>query len=323
MKTTVVVTCHNGGLFLREQLFSIAVQSRLPDQIVFGDDASTDSSVEIASELLSGLPVEVRVLQTEERLGLRANLARCLGLATGDLVFFADHDDVWRPDKLERMAAVFEARDEVGLAFSDARVVDGSGQSLGRSLWDEVGFDPAERTVFARDPVRVLSRRTVVTGATMAARRRLVEAAMPVPESAWHDEWLALACVLKGSTPMAVAEKLIDYRVHGANSAGLPRRGLRERLAREGWPGEAKVAAWGEACDRFGPSSASRHLQGAIELARARPGPRTALVERARRVAHLARCGAYRRYGRGWPMALHDLVAPALHGRAQPERPGT
>jgi glycosyltransferase involved in cell wall biosynthesis len=315
MKVSVVVTCCNGARFLGEQLSSVASQTRLPDEVVVGDDASTDCSARLAREALGLFPGEAKVLEAPSRLGLAANLARCLQVATGDVVFLADHDDVWHPGKVERMLAALGAAPGAEVAFSDGRVVDQAGRPVGRSLWEAFGFGPSERRLWEEAPVKVLARQTVVTGATMALRRELIEAALPVPPACWHDEWFALASVLRGHTPVATPEQLIDYRAHGANLAGLPRRGLRERLAREGWPGEAKVAAWAEACERFGPNEATSYLQGAVELALRRPRNATAPAERLQRVAGLARSRSYSRYGRGWPMALHDLLAPAIYGR--------
>jgi cellulose synthase/poly-beta-1,6-N-acetylglucosamine synthase-like glycosyltransferase len=314
-KTTVVVTCCNGEKYLGDQLRSIAAQTQLPDEVVVGDDASTDGSVDIAREVLDGLAADVQILTSRSRLGLATNLARCLERSTGEIVHFADHDDVWHPGKVARISEAFGTSPGAELVFSDGEVVDSNGRPTGRTLWSLVGFGAAERHQWAERPVGVLSRRTVVTGAAMAARRRLIEAALPLPDNCWHDEWLALCAVLRGTVPLALPDRLIGYRVHGSNLAGLPPRRARDRLVQAGWPRDSRVECWTEACERFGGGQASEQLRAAVAFARRRPGRSAPPIERLRRVALLSLAGDYRRYGKGWSMALHDLVAPALYGR--------
>ena len=312
----MVVTSCNGERFLGEQLRSIAGQTHLPDEVIVGDDASTDSSVEIAREVLGGLEADVRVVTSPSRLGLAANLARCTELSTGDVVFFADQDDVWRPGKVAAFCDVFSRDSGADLVFSNGKVIDGSGHATGRTLWSLVGFGRSEQRQWRKSPVGVLSRRTVVTGATMAVRRRLVRSAWPFPSRCLHDEWLTLCAALRGPVPVALPDLLVDYRLHGANLAGLPAQGARERLVQAGWPREVTLEVWDDACSRF-PGEASAQLEAAICFARRRPARTAAGLERALRVTELGFAGDYRRYGQGWRGALHDLVAPALYGRGQ------
>ncbi|MHB1498025.1 MAG: glycosyltransferase [Acidimicrobiales bacterium] len=315
LKTSVVVTCCNGERFLREQLRSIASQSEPPDEVIFGDDASEDGSVAIAREVLGDMAGEVTILTSDSRLGLSANLTRCLLCSRGEIVHFADHDDVWDRGKVARVSEAFRGDLRTELVFSNARVVDAKGRPTGATLWSLVGFGPAEQRQWAKSPLDVLLHRTVVTGATMAVSRRLLEAALPLPEGCWHDEWVALCAVLRGAPPVALADFLVDYRVHGSNLAGLPPRGGREMLVQAGWPRDSRVGPWTEACERFGTTSASDQVRAAVAFALRRPGRSTPPWQRAKRVIELGLAGDYGRYGQGWLTALHDLVEPALYGR--------
>ena len=315
LKSSVVVTCCNGERFLCEQLESIARQTQPVDEVVFGDDASDDSSVAIAKDVLAGVPGEVKILTSDSRIGLTANLTRCLLASTGEIVHFADHDDVWRPNKVTKISETFASSPKTELVFSDAKIVDAEGKPAGRTLWSLVGFGDTERGRWAKSPISVLLHRTVVTGATMAVRRRLVEAALPLPTDCWHDEWIALGAVLRGEAPVALSEFLVDYRLHGSNLAGLPPPGGREMLVQAGWPRDSRVAPWTEACERFGASSESLQLRSAIDFARRRPGASAPVLQRALKVMELGISGDYGRYGQGWLTALHDLVEPALYGR--------
>jgi len=316
LNTSVVVTCFNGERFLGEQLRSIVAQNDPPDQIVLGDDASTDGSVAVAREALGPYRGSLVVLDSPRQVGHRENLRRCFERASGELIIWADQDDVWRPDKVTVLCSALEAAPSATMAFSDARVIDEAGRPIGRTLWSAVGLSDKQCRRWADDAIGVLMERTVVTGPTMAVRRSLIAAALPLPAACWPDEWLALIAVLREETPVLVAEQLIDYRVHGANMAGLPGRGARDRLCQAGWPRSDTLSGWQEACDRVGPDGkAVRRLQEAVIFHRQRPTDAARPLERAARVLSLSARGQYARYGRGWPAALHDLAAPALYGR--------
>jgi glycosyltransferase involved in cell wall biosynthesis len=312
VRVSVVVTSFNGERFLGQQLRSILDQSRPADEIVLGDDASTDTSLSLARDILAPFSGDLCILASPTRLGIRANLTRCLEHSTGDVVVFADQDDVWLPHKLATIASALSQSPATDLVFSDGRLIDESGRPLGSTLWAAVGFGERERRRWRRSPIQVLTSRT---GATMAARRSLVRAGLPLPPDCWHDEWLALGAVLRGAAPLPLGATLIDYRVHGSNAAGLPSRRLRDRLVQAGWPRDTRIGTWQMACDRFGPTSASDHLQGAIALARNRPQAQASLSARAQRALSLSVGGNYHRYGQGWRMGIHDLISPALYGR--------
>lgn len=315
LRISVVVTSCNGEAYLEDQLASILAQSRLPDEVILGDDASDDASLQIVRSVLGDFSGDFSLLRSGERLGLIANLTRCLHQASGDFLVFADQDDIWKPQKLARLESAASEAPGALMLFSDARVVGPDGRPLGRSLWQDVGFGPARQRLWAEDPVRVLRQRTIVTGAAMAARRGFVLSALPFPATCWHDEWLTLAATLQGSIPVAVPEELIDYRVHSGNTAGLPSRQWRQRIAQAGWPREKSLTTWRTACERFGPSPQSTYLERAIAFHVQRPGTACGVLKRARNVGALSFSGGYSRYGQGWPMALHDLVAPALYRR--------
>ncbi len=234
---SVALGTHNGAAFLEPQLRSILTQSHPVQEVVLSDDASSDGSVALAEGLIeehraADAPTpSLVVLRNPTALGVTANFEQALRAASGDLVVLADQDDVWRPDRIARALREFTARPEVELVASDARLVDGSGAALGSTLFDTLGVDAALLGRFRSDgSFDELLRRNVVTGATMAIARRLVERAVPFPESWVHDEWLAMVASVGGGLSL-IDEPLIDYRQHGGNQ--IECAGSRRREARE------------------------------------------------------------------------------------------
>jgi glycosyltransferase involved in cell wall biosynthesis len=313
---SVVVATYNGERHVREQLRSIVEQSRQADEILVGDDGSSDATRSIVDELLAGAGFPASTSVDDSRLGPAGNFGRGVARATGDIVVLADQDDVWAPNKLEAVERAF-ARDPGAVAlFSDAALVDGDGRLLGRSLWESVGFTGALRRRWDDgDGLGVLLNRNVVTGATMAFRSSLRGLALPVPADSWHDHWLALLACVEGRL-VALPEPLIHYRLHGANTMGVPARGLvdqvRERLGR----GDirtaelARLRAVRSRLEERGvahPSFVAR-LDAKITHVEARAclGPR--MATRMAPVVREAVRGRYHRYANGSRSIVVDLL---------------
>lgn len=226
---SVALCSHNGARFLEAQVRSICAQTHPPADIVLSDDASSDSGVELVCRLLAEhgrehgpAAIGLRVLRNPQPLGARANFEQAVRHTTGEWIALCDQDDVWQPDRLRRLLDFTQARPDIDLVHSDARLVDAEGRALGTTLFQAFGLRPWElKAIHDGQALDVLLRRSCVTGATTLFRRRLLEAALPFPAEWWHDEWLALIAALVGRTD-AIEAPLIDYRQHGANAVGVP-----------------------------------------------------------------------------------------------------
>jgi glycosyltransferase involved in cell wall biosynthesis len=221
MRISVALCTYNGERFLDQQLASIAAQSRHPDELVVSDDGSTDGSIEMIERFASTAGFLVRLQQNATNLGVTRNFEQTMGLCDGDLIVTADQDDVWIPEKLARIAAEFDRSPGVGLVFSDADLIDGAGRPIGSRLWPSVRFgNSARRDLDLRDPFDVLLRRPVITGASMAFRSDLRNLVRPIPPPWLHDEWIGLM-VSSVARIVAIAEPLMQYRVHATNQVGV------------------------------------------------------------------------------------------------------
>src|SRR5579883_1252947 len=140
MKVSIALCTYNGEKYLPGLLDSLAAQTRKPDEVVICDDASTDSTASLLSGLDERLGATVRVIGNPSNLGYLKNFEKAIGLCTGDVIATCDQDDIWRPQKIERLVREFEADPEVDFVFSDATVIDEAGKQIAGSLWESVGF---------------------------------------------------------------------------------------------------------------------------------------------------------------------------------------
>src|ERR1700733_10400793 len=171
----------NGERFLRQQLESIAGQTRLPDELVACDDCSSDSTIEILREFARGASFSVRIVSNSTTLGSTRNFEKAISLCERDFIALCDQDDIWQPNKLNRLQEVF-ADPLIGGAFSDAEIIDADGRAAGRRLWQLHKFTFREPDDLRRmAAVRLLLKHDVVTGATLMFRASLRHLLLPIP----------------------------------------------------------------------------------------------------------------------------------------------
>ena len=139
-----MATCE-GARFIDDQLESIAAQERPPDELIVCDDASEDDTFARVEAFAARAPFEVRAVRNPDRLGITGNFERAIESCTGDIIFLADQDDIWHPEKIETLAGVLIEHPATGAVFCDGEVVDANGKPLGYSLWSSLGFDANEQ----------------------------------------------------------------------------------------------------------------------------------------------------------------------------------
>jgi len=226
MKISVAMCTYNGARYLREQLDSIATQTRPPDELVVCDDQSSDTTLEIVSAFANSAPFPVQLRVNEHNLGSTKNFAQAIGLCEGDIIALADQDDVWLPEKLRRIEACFLGKPEVGLVFTDAEVVDERLQPASYRLWESVGFDRTQRRLVRTGRmIDLLLPGWTVTGATMAFRSRFRDLVLDIPADLpmIHDGWIALLIASVANVSF-IEEPLIKYRQHSLQQIGAKER---------------------------------------------------------------------------------------------------
>jgi glycosyltransferase involved in cell wall biosynthesis len=315
---SIAMCTYNGAAYVREQLASIASQTRRPDEVVVCDDGSTDQTVAIVRAFAAAADFPVHVHVNERNLGLVGNFSAAFERARGDVVLFCDQDDLWRADKLEKFAAAF-GDPGVGLVFADANVVDPAGRAIGHTHWQSVDFTPAlQERVNRGEAFDVLLRHSFVACATMGVATRLRPAILPVP-AGWHfDAWVAVAAAALLQTKI-IAEPLNDYRQHPRQALGGAKKGpwrryiearravdenyylataataesLRERLLQNGLTaGDARA----------------KKLDEKIRFARSRAAMRRSVLLRYPLLLRELLTGRYHKFGQGFRSVVVDAL---------------
>ena len=212
---SVCMAAYNGSQFVSEQILSILEQLRQTDELIVGDDASTDNTVEIVEAFHDP---RIRLLRNATNLGVIKTFERTLLEARGEIIFLSDQDDIWDPTKVKTVLEVFRARPDVSLVVSDASLVDRKGAPLANSYYEQRG---RFRDGFISNLIRCK-----YLGCTMAFRAEILRRAIPFPSSklVLHDIWIGTINRLLGGKTLYIADNLVCYRRHDATVTG--RRGI-------------------------------------------------------------------------------------------------
>jgi glycosyltransferase involved in cell wall biosynthesis len=309
----------NGESYLQQLLESLGGQHRLPDELLVGDDASGDSTVAIVERFATRAPFPVTVLHNAEQAGVEANFENLVGRASGDIIFPCDQDDVWLPEKLSKMASVFEEHSAVTGLFCNSYLIDGSGRRLPGTLWSMTHSSPADRSSLEGGGGLVwLVTRPSVAGHTLAFRSSARELLLPFSRSCHYDMWISRLLAATGGL-RAIEDTLVEYRLHGTNTLGLS-ASSRSAFSKDSWNAPHRwadeVVATHELIGRL-----HERAPGALRVAdEAALGDRAAHLARRTQLptSRLRRLGAvgselfsgrYFRYSNGLRSAGRDLVA--------------
>src|SRR6266700_2789050 len=137
--SVVLCTC-NGGRYLKEQLESIAQQTRPPAELVVCDDNSSDDTISVLTDFAARAPFPVHVVKNSQRLGSTRNFDQAIGLASGEFIALCDQDDRWAPEKLDRLSQFMVRNASIGGVFSDADLIDGQSRPIGTTLFAKHKF---------------------------------------------------------------------------------------------------------------------------------------------------------------------------------------
>lgn len=230
---SVALCTYKGETYLAKQLDSILSQTRLPQEVIVFDDVSPDGTwalLERHAPRFRDAGIRFVLHRNPVNLGYVANFQQALQATTRPIVFLCDQDDAWHPTKIERFLPEFERRPDLVALHGNARLVDGKGDDMAYSLFEALEVTRAELdAIHAGRAFEVLVRRNVVTGATLAVRRKVFENAVAAPTGWIHDEWLGMVATFVGTVD-CIEEPTIDYRQHESNQVGARRRGFVERL---------------------------------------------------------------------------------------------
>lgn len=226
----ILLATYQGGDYLEEQIDSIFSQTHSHFHLWIRDDQSQDASLPFLQKLAQGNPQQVTLLSNEKNVGVIQNFSKLLTASNANYICFADQDDKWFPDKLERTLEQMKILEkQAGLAtpllvHTDLAVASKELSLIHPSFWHYSHLNPRMTALHH------LVVQNCVTGCTMMLNRPLADLVLPIPlEALMHDWWIALVAACFGVIG-TVEKPTLFYRQHGLNDTGAKQYGIRKFL---------------------------------------------------------------------------------------------
>jgi len=207
LKVSVAIATYNGAQYFEQQLTSILGQDVVPDEIIICDDASTDDTQGIIEAIASKYKDLICQVYNDVNIGYTRNFEKAIALATGDVIFFSDQDDVWFNNKIRLVYQLFEQNPNIAGISHDGRLVDQDLRWYGTTKSNQIerGYGADHRTI---------------TGALSAIRKRYLDIFLPIPVGVnGHDTWLTYLFSQFPNRWLHTDLCLQDVRRHASNTS--------------------------------------------------------------------------------------------------------
>lgn len=208
---SVVLSACNGARYIRDQLESLLFQLEPEDEVIVSLDPSQDETENIVRAIGDS---RIRLLKGPGR-GVSANVENGLKAARGELIFLADQDDIWKPDKVQ---ACRQAMKDHDLLMHDCAYAD-------EKLAVFVPSRFAKQTIKTGRLANVIKNRWM--GCCLVLNQELKARVLPFPENIpMYDQWLGL----QAQKPGLLDQVLLVYRRHEDNATSLKPAGITQQL---------------------------------------------------------------------------------------------
>lgn len=98
---SIIMPSWNTGRFIEESIRSVLSQTYEKWELLIVDDCSTDNTDEVVKPFLTD--ERIKYLKNEKNSGAALTRNRAMREAKGEWIAFLDSDDLWKPEKLEKM----------------------------------------------------------------------------------------------------------------------------------------------------------------------------------------------------------------------------
>lgn len=219
---SVALATYNGEKYVEKQVRSILDQTIPPDEIIISDDNSQDRTLKIIEKL--GDP-RIKLIKNNDNIGYTQNFKQAISSTKGDWIFLADQDDIWLPNKVEKMMTVIKSN-KCDLLCSNFSLIDKNGEEISKT--ENFFINSYVRKAKAGVNKVTFSRvvlGNVLQGCTYCFSKEVGNKFLEINNSDVIHDWQLMLIASYMGNVLFYNEPLIKYRLHDANSVGIGKKG--------------------------------------------------------------------------------------------------
>lgn len=128
---SVAIITYNQEKFIEETIESCLKQTYENIELVIGDDASNDKTIDILTRYKKKYPQKIKLVLNKTNIGITSNYNKVLKECMGKYICVLGGDDRFLPTKIEKQVNFLEKNPELVFCYHDVRVFeDGTERTL-------------------------------------------------------------------------------------------------------------------------------------------------------------------------------------------------
>lgn len=223
-KVDILLTTYNTEIkYLKQQIESILNQTYLNFRLLISDDFSSKREIKPILETYQKQDNRIVLYLQEKNLGYNKNFEFLLKQVEAPYIMFADHDDDWYPQKVEKSLAIIKEKN-VDLVYCNANQIDEKGEIIRQNYFKYKNVP----LIQGKDKLAIS--RCIGIGCSQIITSAVKDKMIPFTDKVIAHDWLASFIANEGKGIACIEEPLFGYRLHNTNIFGG--RSLAQNLAR-------------------------------------------------------------------------------------------
>lgn len=227
-KVDVLMTTYNTEIkYLKQQIDSILNQTYKNIALLISDDNSTNKEVQKTLKEYEEKDERIKVYIQDNNLGYIKNFEFLLKESTSNYIMYADHDDIWYENKVEKSLEELTKKD-FDLIYVNAEQIDEKGSVIKKSYFKY------KNVPLIKGTNNLAISRCIGIGCSQLFTKSVKDKMLPYTENVMAHDWLAVFIANENKGISYIEEPLFGYRLHNTNVFGG--RSLEQNLKR--WKSE-------------------------------------------------------------------------------------
>lgn len=211
VKVSVLIDNYNYSTYIQDAVDSVLAQTYPEIEIIIVDDGSTDDSRAIINRLCCKNPFKIKAVFKENN-GQASAFNSGFAVCTGEVICLLDSDDLFEPDKVEKVVEKYKLGYEYIYNHYTPIVSGGAAKGCGTKQFPYNG-----RNLFL---VYYISKYPGDVASTLSFSKKLGNRIFPIEnEDSWRiqaDDWIVFSAGMMVKSCF-ISDKLTKYRIHGGN----------------------------------------------------------------------------------------------------------
>lgn len=193
--------------YLKEAIDSILKQTFSDFEFIILDDCPDDSREDIVLEYKDR---RIKYKKNNKNLGISASRNRLFELAKGQYFAIFDHDDISKPDRLEKQVSFLDSNPEFGVVSGQLEYIHGN-------------LAPTTHPEFNLDIKKALMKANVVSHTSMMLRRSVIESSGIRYEQNYSpaEDYMLVLKLIEHTMFYNLPQILVSYRNFEGNTTNL------------------------------------------------------------------------------------------------------